>query len=142
MRARQGLESAVDKCIDIKALMFVACSDASAAKDALFRIPHDAWIGFVFLCDAFFTCVWYFPYAKICRDRLKFAVIVLLACEAFLGMVREQELNDRLSRFPDKGGVRMDDHSVRDRIYTSGAKPASTFYVNYTYPACSLFAEL
>ena len=88
-------ETAVDGREDAYRLDFVAGGLAAAAHDALVHVAHDGY-GHVLLVFGGFAPVFYLPYAQVLRRALQFAVAVLGAGEAVVGVVGEDELLVRM----------------------------------------------
>ena len=138
----QCLKAAVYKSVDIKSLTLMARSDAAAAEYALVRVADKAGVVSVFESVALFACIGNFANAKVGSDRLKFAVLVFLACEAFLRVVRKKKFDDRFACFTNCGCICMDNHVVGDGIYACGSESARAFYLYNADTACSFFCQL
>ena len=120
----------------------MAGSYAASAEYAFVGVADEARVAFVFLGGALFSGVGHFAHAEVCRGLLELAVLVLLAEEAVLRVVGEQELDDRFARLAHLGRVGVYDHAVGDGIYAGRAEAASTDYLDHAYAARALFGEL
>ena len=141
-RSDDGLESAVDVSVDVEALALMAGSYAASAEYAFVGVADEARVAFVFLGRALFAGVGHFAHAEVGRGLLELAVLVLLAEEAVLRVVGEQELDDRFARLAHLRRVGVYDHAVGDGIYAGRAEAASADYLDHAYAARALFGEL
>ena len=141
-RFDDGLEATVHEGIDVKALTLVAGSDAAAAEDALIGVAHKARVALIFFSGARSAGIGHFADAEVSGRLLKFAVLVLLAEEAVLRMVRKKELDDRFAGLAYLRSVRIYYHTVRYGIDTGCAESAAADYLNYTDAAGALFGKL
>ena len=111
-------------CSAADALDVVAGPHAAPAEDALVGVADDRQAGCVDLVVLALALEPHFLDAKLLRQLLKLALLVLGAGEALLRMVREQQLDDHPARLAHLGRVRLDFHSLGDRVGAGRAERA------------------
>ena len=121
--ARHGIERSLERrtdvgvksagiCADNGDVLSLTCCDAAAAEDAFFHVAHHRRREVHHRLGGF-SLVLGLADAEVFGHGLQAAIAVLRAGEAFVGVVREDQLQNGLPGVDDAGCVGADDHPFR-----------------------------